>query len=115
MKGKDFYYKQIEYGPFTWALGDKNMHKSVADYGVYAQQVRSEILKEKYEAFLKIRPHASAVLVELFGEAAFKVFLHLDFSNISESQCLEILSILRPIEDDEDDSRAIRAMFGEIT
>ena len=81
--------------------------------------MRAEKLKEKYNRFVKIRPRTATLLVELFGDAAFKVFAHFQLDKISEGVCLDLLTILCPIAEEEDECRAVRAISnyipGEIT
>ena len=116
MKYKDMYMKRIDYGPFTWVQGTRHLQeqRQYPDYGEWSEQMRAQKLRDKYNAFFEKRPKAAALLVELFGDSAFKVFSDFKFDKISETQCIELLAILRPIEDGEDEDRGVVAISNHI-
>jgi hypothetical protein len=131
MKGKDVYRKKLVvqnfYGPvgnldpdpLQWTYRDAPEERKYPDYGAWTNQMKAEKLKAKYSEFIEVRPRAAALLVELFGDTAFKVFAHFQFDKISESKCLDLLTMLCSIEEEEDENRALRAISnhipGEIT
>ncbi len=111
------YYKRIDYGPFTWVRGSspqEYQNQQHPNYLEWANQYRQERLVQQYANFVEKRPKAAALLAELFGDAAFRVFAHFKLDRISEAQCMELLSILHSLEDDEDEDRAIQAISNHI-
>lgn len=131
MKGKDVYRKKLVvqnfYGsvgnldpdPLQWTYRDAPEERKYPNYGAWANQMQAEKLKAKYSQFIETRPRAAALLTELFGGAAFKVFAHFQFDKISESKCLDLLTMICSIAEDEEENRALRALSnhipGEIT
>lgn len=130
MKGKDFYYRKITYGPYSttstvdlseWYRHTTNTNPTIDQcegnvIGAYHQMVESvrmEKLKAAYEEFKQKRPMAAGLLETLFGEAAFKVFR--DFpDDLSETRAADLLKILNPITLEDGLDRALVAISNHI-
>ena len=125
MNGKHYYYKKRDPDetPYQWEPAHP-MHRSdqlnPSDYyppeyfEQHSMQLKAEKLKAKFIAFRKSSVHAAALLDELFGDAAFKVFAHFKLDKLSESKCLELVKLLRPTTDRDGASRELQAISSHI-
>lgn len=110
VKGKDFLYRQIAYGPH---FRGQNLESPDGVYYQLVESMRIEKLHQAYIKFQKERPMAAALLEHLFGNAAFKVFR--DFPReISETRAMEMLQVLTPIIEKPEKGRTMRAITNYI-
>ncbi len=112
MKGKDFMHRNMQY-PQEYYRNPEDYYKDFYPPNFWEQskqQLQAEKLKNRFEEFKESNPNAYALLVTLFGSAAFKVFKHFDIDRLTESKCLELLKFLAPVEDCDGESRAYQAI-----
>ena len=112
MKGKDFMHRNIQF-PNEYYRNPDEYYKNFYPRDFWDQsqeQLKAEQLKGTFEEFKNTSPNAYHLLVSLFGDVAYKVFMHLDLKKLSEGKCLELLKFLTPIEDCSNESRAHQAM-----
>lgn len=123
MNGKSYYYNK-QPGKSDWDSAPYPMHTNdrvnPSDYyppeyfEQHSMQLKAEKLKAKFTAFRESNVHAAALLDELFGDAAFKVFADLKLGKLSESKCLELVKLLRPTTDRDGASRELQAISSHI-
>lgn len=111
-KGKDFMRRNIQL-PNEYYRNAEDYYKNFYPPDFWEsskQQLQAEKLKNAFEDFKKTKPNAYALLCELFGKSAFKVFKHFDIDKLSEGKCLELLKFLTPVDDSSEESRALQAI-----
>ena len=103
-KGKDFMRRNIR--PQTSII---EMQRTITrtsilpTFGRVQATITGRETKKRFEDFKKTKPNAYALLCELFGKSAFKVFKDFDVDKLSEGKCLELLKFLAPVDDSSEE------------
>ncbi len=112
MKGKDFIYRNI-HNPEEYYRNPKDYYEDFYPKNYFensAEELRVEKLKKSFGEFERDSPNAYALLKEMFGDTAHLVFSHLNLDLLTEAKCLELLSFLVPVTQDDEETREYKAI-----
>lgn len=112
VKGKDFIYRNI-HNPEEYYRNPKDYYEDFYPKNYFensAEELRVERLKKSFGDFERDSPNAYALLKEMFGDKAHLVFSHLELHKLNEVKCLELLTFLVPITQEDEESREYQAI-----